>query len=117
LILSPVFRLVHWVINNPRVNDAIKEQLDKYSHVMVYGEYSQSPAVEFCKLLASLLPEPLKNIFGEFGNRSDGRRSQTGAPRNRQNTTHFMLQRYHGNTMGSMSVMGFEERKNRLEAA
>jgi adenosylmethionine-8-amino-7-oxononanoate aminotransferase len=28
-----------------RVNQAIKEQLDKYSHVMVYGEYSQSPAV------------------------------------------------------------------------
>jgi adenosylmethionine-8-amino-7-oxononanoate aminotransferase len=26
-------------------NQAIKDQLDKYSHVMVYGEYSQSPAV------------------------------------------------------------------------
>jgi adenosylmethionine-8-amino-7-oxononanoate aminotransferase len=33
-----------------RVNQAIKDQLDKYSHVMVYGE---SPAVEYCKLLAS----------------------------------------------------------------
>jgi adenosylmethionine-8-amino-7-oxononanoate aminotransferase len=42
-----------------RVNQAIKEQLDKYSHVMVYGEYSQSPAVEYCKLMADLLPEPL----------------------------------------------------------
>jgi acetylornithine/succinyldiaminopimelate/putrescine aminotransferase len=31
-------------------NQAIKDQLDKYSHVMVYGEYSQSPAVEYCKL-------------------------------------------------------------------
>jgi adenosylmethionine-8-amino-7-oxononanoate aminotransferase len=36
----------------PRVNQAIKDQLDKYSHVMVW-EYSQSPAVEYCKLLAS----------------------------------------------------------------
>ena len=41
---------------HPRVNQAIKDQLDKYSHVMVYGEYSQSPAVQYCKLLASLLP-------------------------------------------------------------
>jgi adenosylmethionine-8-amino-7-oxononanoate aminotransferase len=39
----------------PRVNQAIKDQLDKYSHVMVYGEYSQSPAVEYCKLLAHYL--------------------------------------------------------------
>ena len=37
---------------NKNVNQAIKDQLDKYSHVMVYGEYSQSPAVEYCKLLA-----------------------------------------------------------------
>jgi adenosylmethionine-8-amino-7-oxononanoate aminotransferase len=36
-----------------RVNQAIKDQLDKYSHVMVYGEYSL-PTVEYCKLLASL---------------------------------------------------------------
>ena len=48
-----------------RVNNAIKNQLDKYSHVMVYGEYSQSPAVEYCKLLADHLPYPLKkNVFG-----------------------------------------------------
>jgi hypothetical protein len=36
-----------------RVKPSNKDQLDKYSHVMVYGEYSQSPAVEYCKLLAS----------------------------------------------------------------
>jgi adenosylmethionine-8-amino-7-oxononanoate aminotransferase len=46
-----------------RVNQAIKDQLDKYSHVMVYGEYSQSPAVEYCKLLASLLPESLDKTY------------------------------------------------------
>ena len=47
-----------------RVNQAIKDQLDKYSHVMVYGEYSQSPAVEYCKLLASHLPAiPPHNIL------------------------------------------------------
>jgi 4-aminobutyrate aminotransferase-like enzyme len=47
---------------HPRVNQAIKDQLE-YSHVMVYGEYSQSPAVEYCKLLASLLPAPLDTTY------------------------------------------------------
>src|SRR5690606_30142824 len=46
-----------------RVNDAIKAQLHKYSHVMVYGEYAQPPATEFCKLLASHLPEPLNKTY------------------------------------------------------
>src|SRR5690554_7057973 len=36
---------------HPRVVTAIKDQLDKYLHVMVYGEYIQKPAVDFCKLL------------------------------------------------------------------
>jgi adenosylmethionine-8-amino-7-oxononanoate aminotransferase len=66
-----------------RVNQAIKEQLDKYSHVMVYGEYSQSPAVEYCKLMADLLPEPLINLLGQFWNRSHRRRSKTSTPRYR----------------------------------
>jgi adenosylmethionine-8-amino-7-oxononanoate aminotransferase len=48
---------------NKRVNDAIKTQLDKYSHVMVYGEYAQSPAVELCKLLAENLPYPLTKTY------------------------------------------------------
>jgi hypothetical protein len=41
------FLRVRWGISL-RVNQAIKK-MDKYSHVMVYGEYSQSPAVEYCK--------------------------------------------------------------------
>ena len=45
-----------------RVNDAIKKQLDTYSHVMVYGEYAQHPATELCKLLAENLEDSF-NIF------------------------------------------------------
>ena len=48
---------------HPRVNEAIKNQLDKYSHVMVYGEYAQSPAVDYCKLLVSLLPPQLNKVY------------------------------------------------------
>ena len=46
-----------------RVNDAIKKQLDLYSHVMVYGEYAQHPATELCKLLADNLPYPLTKTY------------------------------------------------------
>ncbi|EIA08304.1 aspartate aminotransferase family protein [Flavobacterium frigoris] len=96
----------------PRVNQAIKDQLDKYSHVMVYGEYSQSPAVEYCKLLASLLPKPLDKTYLV----NSGTEAIEGALKlARRVTGRSQLiscnNAYHGNTMGSMSVMGFEERK------
>lgn len=95
-----------------RVNDAIKNQLDRYSHVMVYGEYSQSPAVEYCKLLASLLPKPLEKTYLV----NSGTEACEGALKlARRVTGRSQLiscnNAYHGNTMGSMSVMGFEERK------
>ena len=48
---------------HPRVNQAIKDKLDKYSHVMVYGEYSQSPAVQYCKLLVENLPKELNKVY------------------------------------------------------
>ncbi|WP_348798936.1 aspartate aminotransferase family protein [Flavobacterium adhaerens] len=97
---------------NKRVNDAIKKQLDKYSHVMVYGEYSQSPAVEYCKLMASLLPAPLSKTYLV----NSGTEAIEGALKLAKRVTGRSQlischNAYHGNTMGSMSVMGFEERK------
>jgi len=97
---------------HPRVNQAIKDQLDKYSHVMVYGEYSQSPAVVYCKLLASLLPAPLEKTYLV----NSGTEAIEGALKLARRTTGRSQlischNAYHGNTMGSMSVMGFEERK------
>ena len=95
-----------------RVNNAIKNQLDKYSHVMVYGEYAQSPAVEYCKLLVSLLPPELNKVYLV----NSGTEACEGALKLvRRVTGRSQLiscnNAYHGNTMGSMSVMGFEERK------
>lgn len=97
---------------HPRVNQAIKNQLDKYSHVMVYGEYSQSPAVQYCKLLASLLPAPLDKTYLV----NSGTEAIEGALKLARRTTGRSQlischNAYHGNTMGAMSVMGFEERK------
>ncbi len=97
---------------NKRINDAIKNQLDLYSHVMVYGEYAQSPAVEYCKLLASLLPKGLDKVYLV----NSGTEACEGALKlARRVTGRSQLischNAYHGNTMGSMSVMGYEERK------
>lgn len=49
--------------NHPKVVSAIKSQLDKYMHVMVYGEYIQEPAVKLTKLLADYLPESLNKTY------------------------------------------------------
>jgi 4-aminobutyrate aminotransferase-like enzyme len=82
---------------------------------MVYGEYSQSPAVEYCKLMADLLPEPLITYLVNSGTEAiEGAlklaRRVTG--RSQLISCHNA---YHGNTMGSLSVMGFEERKQVLD--
>ena len=97
---------------NPRVNQAIKDQLDKYTHVMVYGEYAQNPATEFCKLLAKHLPPQLNKTYLT----NSGTEATEGAIKlARRVTGRSQLlscrNAYHGNTMGSMSIMGFEERK------
>lgn len=97
---------------NPSVLKAIKRQLGDYLHVMVYGEYIQKPAVELTKLIAKLLPDPLEKTYLtnsgteaiegslKLARRATGRSEIIAA-----NTA------YHGNTMGSLSVMGYEERK------
>lgn len=98
--------------NHPKVIKAIKDQLDKYLHVMVYGEYIQEPAVELAKLLASHLPEQLETTYLT----NSGTEAIEGALKLARRATGrseiiSAKQAYHGNTMGSMSVMGYEERK------
>ncbi len=98
---------------HPRVVNAIKEQVDDYMHVMVYGEYVQQPAVEFAKLLAAHLPKTLETTYLV----NSGTEAMEGALKlARRYTGRSELiaahKAYHGNTMGSLSLMGFEERKS-----
>ena len=98
--------------NNPKVVSAIKSQLDKYMHVMVYGEYILEPAVELTKLLANNLPESLGTTYLT----NSGTEAIEGALKLAKRYTGrseiiAANNAYHGNTMGSMSVMGVEERK------
>jgi acetylornithine/succinyldiaminopimelate/putrescine aminotransferase len=99
--------------SHPRVVNAIKEQVDKYMHVMVYGEYVQQPAVEFSKLLASHLPKNLETTYLV----NSGTEAMEGALKLARRYTGrseiiSAKKAYHGNTMGSLSLMGFEERKS-----
>ncbi|WJJ98158.1 aspartate aminotransferase family protein [Algibacter luteus] len=98
--------------NHPKVVDAIKKQLDSYMHVMVYGEYIQKPAVELTKLLAKHLPKSLEKTYLT----NSGTEAIEGALKLAKRATGrseiiAANKAYHGNTMGAMSVMGFEERK------
>jgi acetylornithine aminotransferase len=97
---------------HPKVVAATKAQLDSYLHVMVYGEFIQQPAVELAKLIAQELPDPLDTTYLvnsgteaiegsiKLARRYTGR-SEIIAAKNA----------YHGNTMGSLSLMDYNERK------
>jgi acetylornithine/N-succinyldiaminopimelate aminotransferase len=98
--------------NHPKVIKAIKKQIDKYLHVMVYGEYIQKPAVELTKLLSTKLPNPLETTYLT----NSGTEAIEGALKLAKRATGrseiiAANNAYHGSTMGSMSVMGFEVRK------
>ncbi|WP_029035050.1 aspartate aminotransferase family protein [Salinimicrobium terrae] len=97
---------------HPRVVKAVKQQAEKYLHVMVYGEYAQGPAVELCKLLAANLPVPLEKTYLT----NSGTEAIEGAlklARRYTGRTGIIAAKnaYHGNTMGSLSLMTFEERQ------
>jgi acetylornithine/succinyldiaminopimelate/putrescine aminotransferase len=95
---------------HPEVIKAIKDQLDKYLHLMVYGEYIQSPQVKLASRLASLLPEKLNNCY--FVN--SGSEAVEGALKlakrytGREKIVAF-VNAYHGSTHGSLSVIGRED--------
>ncbi|MDO6472281.1 aspartate aminotransferase family protein [Maribacter sp. 1_MG-2023] len=98
---------------HPQVIEAIKNQVDKYMHVMVYGEYSQSPATIYTKLLANNLPAPLEVTYLV----NSGTEAIEGAlklARRYTGRSEIIAAKsaYHGNTMGSLSLMDFEERKS-----
>ena len=97
---------------HPKVIAAIKSQIDKYLHVMVYGEYVQQSAVELSKLLAKHLPEPLETTYLT----NSGTEAIEGAIKLAKRVTGrsqliSAKKAYHGNTLGALSVMGFNERK------
>ena len=98
---------------HPAVVQAIKDQADKYLHVMVYGELVQSPQVQYAALLAKHLPGALDCVY--FTN--SGAEATEGALKLARRVTGrtdviSCNNSYHGNTLGALSVMGDEYWRN-----
>jgi len=97
---------------HPKVVKAVKEQAEKFMHLMVYGEYVQSPQVKLAKRLAELLPKKLSTVY--FVN--SGSEAVEGALKLSKRFTGrteivAFKNAYHGSTHGALSVMGDETMK------
>ncbi|MCU0421053.1 MAG: aspartate aminotransferase family protein [Cyclobacteriaceae bacterium] len=98
---------------HPHVIQAIKDQLDKHLHVMVYGEFVQSAPNRLAEKLTSLLPPTLNCCY--FVN--SGTEANEGALKLAKRVTGrteiiACKKSYHGSTHGSLSVSGNETKKN-----
>ena len=98
---------------HPKVVKAIKEQVDLYLHLMVYGELIQSPQVKYAERLVSLLPSVLDNCY--FVN--SGSEAIEGALKLAKRYTGrsriiSFRNSYHGSTHGALSIQGNELYKN-----
>lgn len=98
---------------HPKVVEAIKAQVDRHMHLMVYGEYVQSAQVAFAKRLTDLLPDTLSSVY--FVN--SGSEANEGALKLAKRYTGrtevvAFKNAYHGGTHGALSVMGDEYYRN-----
>ena len=98
---------------HPKVIEAIRQQLDAYLHVMVYGEFVQSPQVKYAQLLTSYLPSSLNSVY--FTN--SGAEATEGAMKlaKRFTNRHEIIafhNSYHGSTQGALSIIGSEYWRN-----
>jgi acetylornithine/N-succinyldiaminopimelate aminotransferase len=98
---------------HPKVVKAIKEQADQYLHLLVYGEFVETPQVQYARLLTQHLPPTLNCVY--FTN--SGAEATEGAMKlakrvtGRTNMIAFK-QSYHGSTQGALSIMGDEYWRN-----
>ena len=98
--------------SHPKIIEAVKKQVSKYMHVMVYGEFAQEPAVKLCKLIIDLLPQNHEVVYltnsgteaiegaMKLAKRVTGRSELIGAKNS-----------YHGSTHGALSLLGDENQK------
>ncbi|WP_154857722.1 aspartate aminotransferase family protein [Cyclobacterium xiamenense] len=97
---------------HPKVLEAIQRQLDKYLHLMVYGEYVQQPQTQLAQALVGTLPEPLDNVYLV----NSGSEAVEGALKLAKRYTNrreviCCENAYHGSSHGALSVGGNEQFK------
>lgn len=99
--------------SNPRVVKAVQDQAAEYMHLIVYGEFIQSPQTRYAKLLTDHLPATLNCVY--FTN--SGAEATEGAMKLAKRVTGrskiiAFHNAYHGSTQGALSVMGDEYWRN-----
>ena len=98
---------------NPKVVAAIKDQLDKYLHVMVNGELVLSPQTAYAKLLTDNLPPSLNSVFFTASGTEATEGAMKLAKRFTGRTQIIAFKNsYHGSTQGALSIMGDEYWRN-----
>ncbi len=98
---------------HPKVVKAVQKQAETYMHLMVYGEFVQSPQVELAHLITSYLPEHLDNVYFVNSGSEAIEGAMKLAKRHTGRTEIVAFKNaYHGSTHGSLSVMGDEQMKN-----
>ncbi len=94
---------------NKNVVEAVKAQADKYMHLMVYGEYIQSPQVEYAKLLTDQLPNNFDNVyFTNSGSEANEGALKLAKRYTKRSEIVSFVNAYHGSTHGCLSVLGNE---------
>ena len=98
--------------SHPKVVNALKSQIEKYMHVMVYGEFAQAPAVALCKKLVDLLPRNHEVVYLTNSGTEAIEGALKLAKRVTQRSGLIAAHRsYHGSTHGALSLLGFEQQK------
>ena len=97
---------------HPKVVTALKDQIDKYLHVMVYGEFIQDPQQLLVKELLELLPKSLDGVY-VVNSGTEAIEAALKLAKRVTGRTELVSFRgsYHGSTHGSMSVSGNEVKK------
>lgn len=92
---------------HPRVIRAIREQVDRHLHVMVYGECIQQAQVEYARLLCAQLPDSLQAVYFTMTGTEANEGALKLAKKVTGRTKLVAFERsYHGDTHGSLSVTG-----------
>src|SRR5215213_2746305 len=99
--------------SHPEIIKAVKDQVDKYMHLIVYGEFVEYPQVSYAKLLTDNLPKTLNSVY--FTN--SGAEATEGAMKLAKRVTGRSKiiasnKAYHGSTQGALSILGDEYWRN-----
>ena len=100
--------------SHPKIIESVQHQIEKYAHVMVYGEYVQSPQYRLSKLLVDNLPDSLDCTYlvNSGTEAIEGAMKLAKRVTGREKIISFNKS-YHGSTHGALSIMGNETYKTK----